>query len=290
MDSWLTDGVKQLLFQPCFAICERVGSRLDNRVGMRQDIDERAITEDLVDSFDTTSNSNAWGTSLKSLHERQIFINTQIHKSTREFKVGADIGIMIRRRFYSHSQVQADYACLVQCKKVSIDGYVSDFFHQVHSSKKYQSSLMLDITPSSFYFVYVPPSFVQLDYAMEPLAFARVNQECSSPVWNMGCFEYNNGALPFLSEHEKRSVSSILVIPALAVEAQINKTDKVSFRDILPNCIPFWYWFGELLIPGFIGDRKKEAISAASNTRGDAQEDVGDFGVSFSLELSMANG
>ena len=290
MDTWLTDDVKQFIFQPCLAVAERIGYRLDNRIKMRQDIDERALTEDLVDSFDSSSNSNAWGTSLKSLQERQIFISTKIQKSTRESKVGADIGVIIRRRFYSHNQVKADYACLVQCKKVDGDGYVSDFFHQVHSTGKYQSSLMLDITPSSFYFIYTPPSLVKLDFALEPMAFARVNPECSSPVWNMGCFEYDSPAFPFLSESQKREVSSILVIPALAVEAQTDKDSKISFRELLPNCIPLWYWFGELLIPGFIGDRKSQVISVASNTIGNIQEIVGEFGVHFSLEFSMTNG
>jgi len=290
MDSWLTDDVKQLFFQPCLATAERLGSRLENRLRMHQDIDERALTEDLVDSLDSSSNSNAWGTSLKSLHDRQIFISTEIQKSTREFRVGADIGIVIRRRFYGNSQVKADYACLVQCKKVGLDGYVSDFFHQVHSSSKYQSSLMLDITPSSFYFIYIPPSLVQLDYALEPIAFVRANSECSSPVWNMGCFEYNGRTFPFLSEPQKRAVSSILVIPALAVDAQTRKDQKVSLHEILPNCVPFWYWFGELLIPGFIGDQKSQVISVALNTKGNIQENIGEFGVNYSLDFLITNG
>lgn len=290
MDSWLTDDVKQLFFQPCLAVAERLGSRLENRFRMQQDIDERALTEDLIDSFDSSSNSNAWGTSLKSLHDHQIFISTKIQKSTKEFRVGADIGIVIRRRFCGNRQVKADYACLVQCKKVGIDGYVSDFFHQVRSSSKYQSSLMLDITPSSFYFIYIPPSLVRLDYALEPIAFARANHECSSPVWNMGCFEYNGGTFPFLSESQKRAVSSILVIPALAVDSQTEKDDKVNFREILPNCVPLWYWFGELLIPGFIGDQKSQVISVALNTKGNVQETIGEFGVSYSLDFTMTNG
>ena len=290
MDAWLTDDVKQLLFQPCLAIAERLGARLDNRVRMRQEIDERALTEDFVDSFDSNSNSNAWGTSLKSLHERQIFISTNIRKSTKEFRVGADIGIVVRRRFYGSSHVKADYACLVQCKKVGIDGYVSDFFHQVRSSSKYQSSLMLDITPSSFYFIYLPPSLIELNYALEPIAFARANQECSSPVWNMGYFEYDGGTFPFLSENQKRAVSSILVIPALAVEAQTDKNDKLKFHEILPNCIPLWYWFGELLIPGFVGDPRSQVITTALNTKGNVQENIGEFGVNFSMDISMTNG
>ena len=84
MDVWLTDEVKQLLFHPCFEIAEKMGSRLDNRIRMQQNIDERALTEDLIDALDTSSTENAWGTSLSSLRERQIRISTQIRKSTIE--------------------------------------------------------------------------------------------------------------------------------------------------------------------------------------------------------------
>jgi hypothetical protein len=290
MDSWLTDQVKELFFQPCLGASERLGLRMENRIRMGQDIDERALTEDFLDAFDTSSNSNAWGTTLKSLSEHQIYMSTRIQKSTREYKVGADIGIIVKRQFYGSQPSKGEYACLVQCKKVGKDGYVSDFFHQVRSSGKYQSSLMLDITPSSFYFIYTPSSFIQLDYAYEPIAFVRANRECSSPVWNMGCFEYNGGTVPYLSEKQKREVSSILVVPALAVDTQTDKDERVRFDEILPNCIPLWYWFGELLIPSFVGDRKSQVISVAQNRKGNIEDDVGEFGVNYTINLTMTNG
>jgi len=281
MASWLTDDVKQLLIQPCFAVAERIGYRLDSHIKMRQDIDERALTEDLADSFDSSSDLNTWGTSLRPLRDRQIFISTRVQKSTREFKIGVDIGIAIKRSFYGNNQVKADYACLSQCKKVDVNGFVSDFFHQIHSTNNYQSSLMLDITPSLFYFIYTPPSMVKLEYTLEPVVFARANLNCSSPIWNMGDFEYGGVTFPFLSESQKRLVSSILVIPALAVDTQINKDNKVDFHDLLPNCIPFWYCFAELLVPGFIGDPKSQVISIAPNVKGGLQDSSYEFGGQF---------
>jgi hypothetical protein len=61
MDPWLTDQVKELLFRPCLAVSGYIGRRLNNRLQVGQEIDERALTEDLVDRFDTSSGASAWG-------------------------------------------------------------------------------------------------------------------------------------------------------------------------------------------------------------------------------------
>jgi hypothetical protein len=287
MDKWLTDEIKELLFRPCLLIGERIGQRLDSRVRMQQNIDERALTEELVDALDTNSAISAWGQVLHSLRNNQIYLNTRVRKSTREYKTGADLGIIINRQIYRpNAKVKARYACLIQCKKVDIDGYVTDFFHYVHSRNKSQSSLMLEITPSSFYFTFVPPSLLQVYYTIEPMAFVRASSECSSPIWNIGCFAYSTAAFPFLSDSQKRAASSILVIPALAVEAQIDRKHKIDMVELLPNSLPLWYWFGELLIPGFIGDYREKVISIAANV----DREVDEFGVDFSVEIYVGTG
>jgi hypothetical protein len=61
MDYWLTNEIKELLCQPCLDVAATVGNRLNNRLGLSQNIDERALTEDFLDLFDTTSNMNVWG-------------------------------------------------------------------------------------------------------------------------------------------------------------------------------------------------------------------------------------
>ena len=100
MDSWLTDSVKNLLFKTCMEIAERVGHRLDNRIAMGQSIDERALTEDLVDSLDTQSTVNAWGTTIHSLQDEGIYLNANVRKSTKEHETGTDVGITINRRIH----------------------------------------------------------------------------------------------------------------------------------------------------------------------------------------------
>ena len=65
-------------------------------------------------------------------------------------------------------------------------------------------------------------------------------------------------------------------MPALSVEAQNNKSKDAKLSDILPNCMPFWYWFSEMLATGFIGDTRKEVIhTAANDTDFSIQIDVG---------------
>ena len=291
MDSWLTDEIKELLYQPCLESSGFIGRRLENRRRMRENIDERALTEDFVDLFDTRSGRSAWSIVAAELRDRKIYLNTSVRKSTREYETGADIGLIIKRQVYQdRGSANARYAVLIQCKKVNNEGYVGDFFHEVRSSSKRQSALMLDITPSAFYFIFTPPSLVETVYTIEPMVFASAAPGCSSPVWNMGCFGFDSGTFPFLTAQQKAAATGILVVPALAVEAQEKVKGRVSLRDILPNSLPFWYWFGELLIPGFIGDFRDVAISVASNTVGANLELDQDFRVRFSVELNMGNG
>ena len=135
MDAWLTDEIKELIFTPCLRVSESVGRRLDNRRQMGQEMDERALTEFLVDSLDTSSSENVWGNVLTVLRDRSIYLGTHVQKSTRESVTGADIGFVIHRSVRkSDTYSQTDYGVLVQCKKIDSNGNVVDFFHQVGGS------------------------------------------------------------------------------------------------------------------------------------------------------------
>jgi hypothetical protein len=149
---------------------------------------------------------------------------------------------------------------------------------------------MLDVTPSAFYFLFVPPALVQHYCSVEPLAFLRGAPGCSVPIWNLGCFAHDGLSLPFLTESNKQDASSILVLPALAVNAQQPRGTSATLRDVLPNCLPFWYWFGELMVPGFVGDRSKSTLAVARNVSGAEVVANLPLGVRFSLELGMSNG
>jgi hypothetical protein len=295
MDTWLTDRMKELLFSPCLEAAAHIGRRLDSRRVMGQSIDERALTEDFVDLFDSSTPASTWGRVARELREDGLYLNTSVRKSTREAKTGADIGLIIDRRIQKRgSSSRARYAALVQCKKVDGDGWVTDFYHTVASSQRTQSSLMLDITASSFYFVFVPPSLIDVLTNLEPIAFAISGEGCSSPVWNMGYFEFSSStSLPLLSGGQKAAAAGILVLPALAIEAQGATTKRVALREILANCLPFWYWFGELLIPGFVGDYSKRALSVASNVadrRPEARAEAEEFGVRYSINIGVGSG
>jgi len=290
MDPWLDDQVKELLFQPCMAVSGYIGRRLNNRLNTGQEIDERALTEDLVDRFDSSSSSSAWGTSAEELRERQIYISTSIRKSTVEHRTGADIGFILKRSMYGRSgSSRAEYGCLVQCKKVDRRGAIEDFYHKSGSQKNRQSSLMLDVTPSAFYFLFVPPALVEHYCTVEPMAFLRGAPGCSVPVWSLGCFAHDGLSVPFLTSTNKEDVSGILVLPALAVDAQQASGTSASLRDVLPNCLPLWYWFGELFVPGFVGDRSPRALSVARNVAGAGAANDLPFG-NFSLEIGLGNG
>jgi len=291
VDSWLTDKIKELIFQPCLHISGHIGKRLDDRRQRGESIDERALTEDFIDHFDSRSSTSAWNGIVSELRQYQIYLNTSVKKSTREHHTGADIGLVIKRSIYQlNSRSNSEYAALVQCKRVDNDGYVQDFHHEVRGSKRRQASLMLDITPSSFYFVFTPPSLIRTICTFEPLAFIAAAQGCSSPVWNMGCFEFESGTVPFLSARQKAEATGILVVPALAVNAQEIKGTAARIEDILSNALPLWYWFGELLIPGFVGDYRKDTISVARNVFDPESPIRQEFGVRYSIDIGLGNG
>ena len=205
MDQWLQDDIKELLAKPCLATAGMLGRRMDNRRRpMGQEIDERALTEFFVDAFDTTSGLNAWGTVIQLLKDRGLFLNTSVRKSTVEHLTGADLGLILTRNFnHKSNPSKAKYAALIQCKRVDNQGKVEDFYHVVKSTGKKQSSLLLDITPASFYFLYTPPSFIETYCTVEPLAFVQGAPGCSSPVWNMGCFGFENRFFSFLDRRSK---------------------------------------------------------------------------------------
>jgi hypothetical protein len=291
MDAWLQDDVKELLAKPCLTTAGMIGQRMENRRRMGQEIDERALTEYFVDAFDTSSELNAWGTTISLLKDRSVYLNTSVRKSTAEHRTGADIGLILTRNFYhNRSPSKAKYAVLIQCKRIDNYGKVDDFYHVVKSTGKKQSSLLLDITPASFYFLYAPPSFIKTYTTVEPLAFVQGAPGCSTPVWNMGCFGFADNAFPFLTSAQKAEVTSILVVPAIAVEAQQAKGNRASIEELLPNAIPFWYWFSELLVPGFIGDYKGDVIAKAANNKANENIPTDDFGVRYSIELNIGNG
>jgi len=288
MDSWLTDDIKEQLFTPCLNVSAAVGRRLDNRIKMGQEIDERALTEFLVDSLDMSSSENVWGNTISILRDHNIYINTSIKKSSKESTTGADIGFIIDRSIYNGDwPSKANYAVLVQCKKIDSNGNVKDFFHKVNSSGMKQSSLMMDITPSSFYFIFTPPSLVNTYCSIEPIAFTQTRPDCRSAVWNSGCFGFDHKSLSFLSSREKAEAVGILVVPALSVESQENSGKDADLRSVLPNCLPFWYWFGELFIPGFIGDRRTDVVQVAANTLKD--KDIFKNDVNYSIRINIRN-
>jgi hypothetical protein len=291
MDGWLKDDIKELFFRPCLSLSGNVGRKLENRLRMGQEIDERALTELFVDSLDTSSTENVWGGTIQLLRDLGIYLDAQIRKSTREHKTGADIGFIINRQIFEKTRSsKAIYATLIQCKKVTRDGYVDDFYHKVGDSRAKQSGLLLDITPSSFYFIFVPPSLVETYSTIEPIAFSKGAPGCSSPIWNIGSFGFDTPTIPFLSSQQKAETVGIIVVPALAVESNDDRGRRAKLDDILANSIPLWYWFGELLIPGFIGDRRKEVIDIASNTVGPDQINHNLPAVDFSVRIGFGSG
>jgi hypothetical protein len=291
MDPWLQDDIKELLAKPCLATAGMIGHRLDNRRRIGQEIAEPALTELFVDAFDTSSQFSAWGMVKSLLQDRNFFLTTKVRKSTVEHRTGADIGLILTRSIHqNHNRSQAQYAVLIQCKRIDRHGIVEDFYHVVKSTGMKQSSLLLDITPASFYFLYTPPSFIETYCSLEPLAFVQGAPGCSSPVWNMGCFGFEDRTFSFLTTDQKAEVTSILVVPAIAVEAQQSKGTRASIQELLPNAVPFWYWFSELFVPGFVGDYRHEVIAKAGNYGANENVAIDDFGVRFSIELSMGNG
>jgi hypothetical protein len=291
MDQWLSDEIKELLFTPCLSISGMIGQKLDNRRRLGQEMDERALTELLVDSLDTCSTENVWSNVIGLLRDQQISLATHVAKSTREHITGADIGFTINRSIRTTRMTSSTtYAVLVQCKRIDSDGNVADFFHEVAGSKQKQSTLMLDITPSSFYFLFIPPSLVEIYCTVEPMAFCQAQPGCSCAVWNIGSFAYSHQSMPFLSVQQKAQAVGVLVVPALAVEAQRNRGKSAAIQDILPNCMPLWYWFGELLIPAFIGDRRSDVIRIAQSGDNRKRENLeSDISVRYSVNVSVSN-
>jgi hypothetical protein len=263
---------------------------MDDRLRRAEDIDERALTADLIDYLDTDSATSCWGATPQLLKEQGIFLSTLVTRAKHEAKNGADIGIIIHRTILQQEyQSNARYASLVQCKKLGFDGRISDFFHETPGDKaspgRKQSSMMLEITPSSFYMIFVAPSQLPHYSVFEPISFVGPFKGCSSPVGNMGLFEYHSHLGTLMSKSDQAATTGVLIVPALAVAAQQNKGKGISIDTLLPNCMPLWYWFGQLLVGGFIGDQRSEVIDIASRT------DVPDaFAVDYSIEFQFGTG
>ena len=114
-----------------------IGRKLENRLRMDQEMDERALTEMLVDALDASSVENTWGNVLNLLRDHRIFLSTHLQKCTRENVFGADIGLTLSRHVHDpHLGCHANYCVLIQCKKIDSERYVADFFHEVSSTKK----------------------------------------------------------------------------------------------------------------------------------------------------------
>ncbi len=288
MDSWLTNEIKEKFFKPCLETSSSIGSRLNDRLRRRQPIREEALTADLIDYMDINSNTNAWGTTIKDLQEDNIYVNTEVGAAKKESVYGADIGFVINRNIYTDSyRTSTTYSCLVQCKKVDQNGKIKDFFRSVNGRE--QSTMMLDITPSSFYFIYVPTVFLKTYISIEPIAYLQSTDNCCSPIWNMGHKGFDSPSYPAMPTTLMQQTTGILVVPALAVEAHNNGTSTlIDLKTLLPNCIPFWYWFGVLLLPGYIGDRKKSTMGIAyGGIYGNESHENIPFHVNHTYKLSI---
>lgn len=282
MDAWLTNDLKEAMSHACIQASRSIATRLNARLQRRQSIDERALTEDLVDHMDTRTQLSVWGAALAQLRSASVSLSVGVEKSTQEHLTGADIGFVVDRHAPG---TQARYAALVQCKKVGPDGRVGDFFHQVGGKGRHQSDLLLSITPSSFYFVFPPPALVSGYLTAETIAFIVPSPEHHVPIWNMGCF--GGGTRPSLIPAQSlMDAAAVMVVPALAVEADQRRGSRTTVQEIVPNAVPFWYWFAELLVPGFIGDPRQQAVAVAVNTAGDTDAAAGG-GVNFSVQVSL---
>jgi len=292
MDRWLTSPLKALLHRPCVTTASLIGARLENRIETGQEISETTLTDEFVDSFRPQSRFSMWKPVADAIRDEfRFYLNVDVNKSTIEPRTGADIGLVIRRSVYAEVQSTAEYAVLIQCKKVDQGGGVEDFFHTVGGSGERQSALMLSITPASFYFLYVPPSLLSGYADQETMAFVIPANNCHVPIWNLGAMPSESIEGRHLTLDEIAAGGSILVIPALAVEAQKNQSKAAKLNDILPNAFPFWYWFSEMLIPGFVGDQSRRVIEVAQNTRRrDLEREGLDFGVRYSITVGLGSG
>jgi hypothetical protein len=66
--------------------------------------------------------------------------------------------------------------------------------------------------------------------------------------------------------------------------------DFLQLGQILSNALPFWYWFAELFVPGFVGDYREDTIRIVQNEK-HATADLGEgFGIRHTVEIRMGNG
>jgi hypothetical protein len=73
----------------------------------------------------------------------------------------------------------------------------------------------------------------------------------------------------------------------MGVEAQQTSGKAEKLDQLLSNAIPFWYWFAELFVPGFVGDYRSQTIDIAQNKKG-AIANLGEgFGVQHTVEVGI---
>lgn len=63
MDTWIVDDLKEAFAGPAMQFTERLARRLNDRIRREAPIDEPALTEDLVDAFDSNSSTSPRTTS-----------------------------------------------------------------------------------------------------------------------------------------------------------------------------------------------------------------------------------
>ena len=106
----------------------------------------------------------------------------------------------------------------------------------------------------------------------------------------MGCFAYPLVRIATLSAEQKSQATGIMVVPAMGVHAQKPSGKSESLKQLLSNAVPFWYWFAELFVPGFVGAYRKNVIDVAQNKAGAMSNLPDGFGVPRTIEVSMSNG
>ncbi|MCF7889739.1 hypothetical protein K9M78_00805 [Candidatus Bipolaricaulota bacterium] len=266
MDSWFDKEVRRLLANLAWNISKEIGEKYNNILALDQPIREETLTTKLIEMLHDQSNYSLWGKIKPKLKEKGINIDVTVNESKFEPKTGADIGLIIYKDI--QGETKSTYATLIQCKKSGEKGTFREFFHKVGNSGPSQSTLLLDLTPSSFYFLFVPSK------AMQPL-----NQS------NRYAFP---GPFPryFSEPPVYKNVGGVFVVPALSVESYLNNSKNARVSELLPNAFPFHLWFSELLLLAFVGDRNKKTVKVAKNelTKEETEEIKG---VKYSVEVEI---
>lgn len=250
--------------------------------------DEIYITKKLIEEINNYNNKSS--NLFKRLQEATgLYINIRgwENKKAHEKKVGSDLGIVLNILGYNY---QVQKAIIVQSKKgfyekgrILYKELIKKERGKIKGIK--QAKKMLEITPSSFFFLYNNSDFQGLDiyepilqqhfFKSKKIFSEKLLKDKDLYLDDIFRFLFRNKKIPIdifsfpiitgqylkdrMWEQERKSYSGIFVLPASKI-GSIKENLDGTLETLLPSSLCFADFMVDLFLPCFVGDCREDVI------------------------------